>query len=316
MLDKLRQYLTLMRRRRTFIIGLGIVLLVAVACEVVAHTGLVWVAGQQDERSLAAGFGDAFIIAFVLALLVDPAVQHQFATEWGRDLYWAIFSPNAPEEFRDALQALAAPLGYIRSCTYEIDSSDPSQGAGKGIKFNVRVKLSGVTLDRRGFRPSDKVSAPGGYEGVPSHYRYWSFEGDSDREEYTEAEMLALGALSQDEGGRTVLDQSLLAHERTQVPFRGKYKAERHVEVMAARSGYFPLSQDRIVLRQVVVIKGPVVIDLDFTLVQLGNRQILGQLEKRPDGNVELHFESANVAFPGQASILSWSPKTTGEPAG
>jgi hypothetical protein len=103
MLNKLRQYLALMRRRRSFVIGLGIVLLVAIAFEVVAHTNLVWAAGQEGERALAAGFGDAFVIAFVLALLVDPAAQHQFATEWGRDLYWAIFSPNAPQEFRDAL---------------------------------------------------------------------------------------------------------------------------------------------------------------------------------------------------------------------
>lgn len=319
MLDKLQQYLALMRRRRSFVIGLGIVLLVAIVFEVVAHTNLVWGAGQEGERALAAGFGDAFVIAFVLALLVDPAAQHQFATEWGRDLYWAIFSPNAPQEFRDALQALAAPVGYISRCTYEMDSSYLSGGAGKGMQLYVRVKLSGVTLDRRGFRPSDKVSVPSGHEGVPSHYRYWSFEGDdTDREEYTEAEMQALGAVSQDEGGRTVLDQSLLLHEQTRVPFGGRYKAERHVEVTSARSGYFPLSQDRIILAQAVVIKGPAATDLDFTLAQLGigNRQILGHSEKRPDGNVELHFENPNVTFPGQASILSWKPKTTAESAG
>jgi hypothetical protein len=200
-----------------------------------------------------------------------------------------------------------------------MDSSYLSGGASKGMQLYMRVKLSGVTLDRRGFRPSDKVSVPSGHDGVPSHYRYWSFEGDdTDREEYTEAEMQALGALSQDEGGRTVLDQSFLLHEQTRVPFGGRYRAERHVEVTSARSGYFPLSQDRIILAQAVVIKGPAATDLVFTLAQLGvgNRQIPGDSEKRPDGNVELHFENANVTFPGQANILSWKPKTTAESAG
>ena len=153
-MNNLRQYLVLMGRRRPFAVGLGIVLLVAVVCDVIAHTNLVWGTGQESERTLAAGFGDALIIAFILALLVDPAAQHKFATEWGRDLYWAIFSPDSPQEFRDALQALAAPVGYISHCTYEIDFSDLSQGPDILLQVNARVKLSGVTLDRRGFSPS------------------------------------------------------------------------------------------------------------------------------------------------------------------
>ena len=185
------------------------------------------------------------------------------------------------------------------------------------LQLYARVKLSGVTLDRRGFRPSDRVSAPSSHEG--SHYCYWSFEGDATgREEYTEAEMEALGAVSQDEGGRTVLDQSLLLPERVRIPFHGRYKAERHVKLTFARSGYLPLSQDRIVLRQVVIIKGTAVADLYFTLVRLGNEQIPNcpKKETRPDGKVELHFENATVAFPGQTSILSWRPKTAAESAG
>jgi len=312
MLDNFRQYLTLIKHRRGFIVGLGIVLLVAAICELAAHTNLVWGADQEAARALAAGFGDAFIIAFVLALLVDPVAQHQFAKEWGRDLYWAIFSPNAPQEFRDALQVLAAPVSYISRCTYEITFSDPDRKADNGLQFYLQVKLSGVTLNRRGFRPSDRVFCPSGHEGVPSRYCYWSFEGDdTDREEYTENEMLALGALSHDGGGNTVLDQSLLPPQQKLVRFEGKYKVERHIKVMSTRSDYFPLRQDLIVLTQVVVIKGPAVTDLDFTLIQLGSgRQIPGRSDTRPDGNVELNFQIANVAFPGQASILSWRPKT------
>jgi len=312
MLDNFRQYLTLIKHRRGFVLGLGVVLLVAVTCEVVAHTNLVWGVGQEGERALAAGFGDAFIIAFVLALLVDPAAQHQFAKEWGRDLYWAIFSPNAPQEFRDALQVLAAPISYISRCTYEITFPDADPRADKGLQFCMQVKLSGVTLNRRGFRPSEKVFCPSGREGIPSRYCYWSFEGDeTDREEYTETEMEALGALSHDGGGNTVLDQALLPPQQKLVRFQGRYKVERHIKVMSTLSDYFPLRQDLIVLTQVVVIKGPAVTDLDFTLIQLGSgTQVPGRSDTRPDGNIELNFELASVAFPGQANILSWRPKT------
>ena len=130
--------------------------------------------------------------------------------------------------------------------------------------------------------------------------------------------MEALRAVSQDQGGRTVLDQSLLIAERTRIPFRGKYKAERHISYTFARSGYLPLAQDRIVLKQIVVIKGPAITGLHFTLVRLGSGQIPDspEIRKRPDGKIELYFENEKVAFPGQASILSWRPKTTEESVG
>ena len=257
------------------------------------------------------------ITAFVLALLVDPAAQHKFATEWGRDLYWAIFSPTAPQEFREALQALAAPVGYISHCTYDIDFSDLGHQADMSLQLYAKVKLSGLTLDRRGFRPFDKVSVPSGHAGC-SRYCYWSLEGDDTGfEQYTETDMEALGAISQDEGGRAVLDQSLLRPERVRIPFQGGYKAERHVKMTFARWGYLPLAQDRIVLRQEVIIRGAAATDLHFSLVRLGNEQTPDCLKKetRPDGTIELHFENAKVAFPGQANVLSWRPKTAAESA-
>lgn len=316
MLKDLGTYLTAIRRRHGFLLGLGILLFVAVACEVIAHTKLVWITDQESERALLAGFGDAFVIAFVLALLVDPFVQMQFARDFGHTLLWALLSPDSPPRFQKALLDLLGSLrGYIECCTYEMYFSDLALETDEVIQFILRVKLSGVTLDQRGFRPSDKVFVASGYKGVPSRYCYWSFRGDDDTEvtQYTEPEMLALGVLSQDESGRTVLDQSELLPKEKRIPFKGHYEAERHVEVTSTRSGYFPLFQAPIVLTQEVVITGPAVAGLDFTLVQLGRGEIP---QKRTKGEVGLHFKSTNVAFPGQASILSWRPKAIMESAG
>jgi hypothetical protein len=313
MLVRIRQYVALMRHRRGFIVGLVFVLVVACLCEVAAYTNLVWGAGQPGARQLAAGFGDAFIIAFVLALLVDPAVQHQFATEWGRDLYWAIFSPDAPPDFREALHTLAAPTGYFNRCTYELEFSESDERPGELLKIYVRISTSGVALNRRGFRPAGKIFALGGHQGTPSDYCYWSFEGeDGNRVEYNESEMQSLGALSANAGGHSTLDQSMLLHE-IRIPFRGKYKIERHLKVTGARTGYFPMFQARIILAQVVIVKGDILSDLDFTLAQLGRGPIAAKRRTRPDGRVELHFESRDVVFPGQASILSWQPRVTAE---
>jgi hypothetical protein len=39
-------------------------------------------------------------------------------------------------------------------------------------------------------------------------------------------------------------------------------------------------------------------------------------MRKRPDGKIELYFDNEKVAFPGQASILSWRPKIAEESVG
>lgn len=313
MLKMISTYLSLIRRRRGFLAGLGILLLVAVTCEVVAHTKLVWTAGQESERALLAGFGDAFVIAFVLALLVDPFVQMQLSRDFGNTLVWALLNPDSPPRFQEGLLDLLKSLHvYIDCCTYEMHFTDLARDPDEGIQFTLHVKLSGVALDQRGFRPSDKVFVASGYKGIPSHYCYWSFKGeDTEVTEYSEAEMVARGALSTDEIGRTVLDQRNLLPKEKRIPFKGCYQAERHVKVTSARSAYFPLFQAPIVLSQKFVITGPAVAGLDFTLIQLGTQR---RPQRRAKGG-ELHFKSDVVAFPGQASILSWKPKATVESA-
>jgi len=115
----LRRALALLRKRPAFFGILALLLVVGVALMTAAHTDMIFTHESEVPRDLAGSLGEALIVAFFLALLVDPVAQHQFATEWGRDLYWAIFSPDAPAEFRESLQLLAAPTGYIRRCTDE-----------------------------------------------------------------------------------------------------------------------------------------------------------------------------------------------------
>src|SRR4051812_9692087 len=120
MREAINRYLGMIRHRRGFLFAIALILLAGILCQVLAHTDWLLPLASESVRALIAGLGEALLIAAVLALLVDPVAQHQFATEWGRDLYWAIFSPHAPPDFREALQALAAPSGYITNCTFEL----------------------------------------------------------------------------------------------------------------------------------------------------------------------------------------------------
>jgi hypothetical protein len=308
-----RQYLSLTRRRPKFIFGLLVVFGLSCACFVVAHTGVVFHDGAHESlRDLSGGFGEALIISVVLACLVDPLAQHQFASEWGRDLYWAIFSPRAPQEFRDALQALAAPSGYLNSCTYEVIFSYPADGSRDYFEIDWQISLAGVTLDRHGFKIQDPVFVVSRHDGSPSSYTRWTFQSeDSVRVAYNEDELISLGAMSIDASGRTVLDQRMLPGT-AKVPFGKKYWSERHLQTSRWQADYLPMFQPRIVLQQIIIIKGDPVSDLEFSVTQLGRETVDLVETSRPDGRTQLECRLDSVAFPGQASLISWRARTSG----
>lgn len=314
MADALRQYMTLVHRRPKFALGLIAVAALGVLCEVVAYTDVVHSPSKGVFRELAGAFGDAFIVAAVLAILVDPVVQHQFASVWGRDLYWAIFSPNAPQEFRDGLQALAAPVAFISRCQYELTFMYPVAGAETFFDLDWRILVWAEILDRHGFRLADRVFVVPRHDGTPTTYRLWRFEAEeSDPISHDEDDLKSMGAISVDLSGRTVLDQGQIP-DIEKVAFRGKYWSERHLLTSRWASDYLPLFQPRIVLRQIITIRGAPVSELDFTVAQLGGAQVYFAEHTRPSGELELRCELTDVSFPGQAALLTWKPKVAAHP--
>jgi hypothetical protein len=152
------------------------------------------------------------------------------------------------------------------------------------------------------------------HDGTPSTYTLWSFQSkDSHRASFDEVELKSLGAMSFDESGRTILDQDKLPGVE-RVGFGQEYMPERHLLTSRFLADFLPLFQPRIVLRQTVIIKGPAVADLEFSVTQLGGTQAPLHKHMRADGQVELRCEINEVAFPGQASLLSWKPKATMSP--
>jgi hypothetical protein len=290
------------------------VFVAGVLLEVAGNTDLAHVSSHDVYRQLLGSFGDTLIVAAVLATLVDPIVQHQFASEWGRDLYWAIFSPNAPQEFRDGLQALAAPTAYISWCQYTLTFSYPADGLDGFYEVDWRIALKGEALNRRGYRLTDRVFVIPRHDGSPTDYRLWRFDSeDSDPVLYDAGELAAMAALSVDRSGRTVLDQAKITGVE-RVPFKKRYSSERHLLTSRWAADYIPLFQPRIVLRQVIVLRGAPVSELEFTVAQLGGAQVSFTTRHREKGEVELRCELSDVSFPGQATLLTWKPKRADPP--
>jgi hypothetical protein len=306
----LRRALALLRKRPAFFGVLALLLVVGVTLMTAAHTNMIFNHESEVPRDLAGSLGEALIVAFFLALLVDPVAQHQFATEWGRDLYWAIFSPDAPAEFRESLQLLAAPTGYIRRCTYELTFSPSVSEPDQVLDLDLVVRAEGVVLDRRGWRPNDSVFTINRHDGSHSTYRLWAFRGDDvEPAEFNERELKALGALQAVPSGRTVLDQSLIPQPIGKVPFRKAYETERHVSTSRRRADFYPLFQNRTVLEQLFIVRGDVTEELEISVVQFGGDKLTRRLDSRPGGRVEIQYWTKSVAFPGQASVIEWRPK-------
>ena len=114
----LKQYLATIHHRWRFAVAIIVIFVLGALFVYLAKYKIH--PDNEPWQGLAEGLGDAFIIAAVVALLVDPVAQQQFATEWGRDLYWAIFSPHAPRAFATHSETLRRPMPTsitVRTCS-------------------------------------------------------------------------------------------------------------------------------------------------------------------------------------------------------
>lgn len=292
---------------REFMVGISLTALAGIALLVVGDTGLVWET-ETTWRQLLAGLGDALIIAAILALLVNPVAQIRFARRWGRDIFWAIFNPQAPESFRDALKDLAAPKGYFRACTYRF-TMDWAPDSRNVLNVRLDVTLEATVLDPSGFNPNVVVRALMCHDGSASRYVHWAFRGEEVQSaEFDEEELKMERVQEQSSSGHTMLHQERLRYKGL-VPQGKTYVVDRSLLMTRWKCGYMPFWQGNVVLEQFVIVRGSAVEDLNFSVFQLAGPQMEKEEVLRPGGKTELWFRLPVVSFPGQSSILEWKPK-------
>jgi hypothetical protein len=292
---------------RSFLIGIMVTGVAGIALVAVGDTEFVW--GTENVwRQLLGSLGDALVIATFLALLVDPVAQIRFARRWGRDLFWAIFNPLAPDKFRDALKELAAPKGYFRICTYRF-TMDWADGSHDVLNVRLHVTVEATVLDPAGFNPSIVVRALMCHDGSPSRYVHWAFRGEDVRSaEFDESELSAQGIQVQSLSGHTDLHQEKLNYKGV-VPQGKTYVVDRTILMERWKFDYLPVYQANVTLEQLVIVRGSAVSDLNCSVYQLAGPEMTREEVIRPDGKMEIWFHLPVVSFPGQASILEWRPR-------
>src|ERR1700737_135930 len=311
MLKALRLYRDMIRHKKGILIAIGIFFVIGLSC----IFGAIFV---KDEvwHGLVAGLGDAFVIAAVVALLVDPVAQAHLAQEWGRDLYWAIFSPHAPKEFKEAHQRRAAPDAYIDTCTHELNITHAEGTPADVLTIDWRISIYGKVVNRDGLKLDDQVFVVRRHDGSPSSYTYWSFQSEGpERVVFHEDGLNERKALRTDPSGRRILDQWKLWDKEKKVEFGKQFWSDRHVITTRLTTDYLTLFQPRMVLKHQIKVKGPAASKLSFYITQLGGPAGEFKLEPKraPDGTLEQYRELESVAFPGQTTLLFWSAKDGAE---
>jgi hypothetical protein len=288
-------------------VGVSFTALLGIGLLAVGNTGFIWQT-ETASRQFLAGLGDALIIAAVLALLVDPVAQIRFARRWGRDIFWAIFNPRAPESFRDALKDLAAPKGYLRACTYRF-TMDWASDSKDVLNVRLDVTIEATVLDPSGFKPDVIVRALMCHDGAASRYVHWAFRGEDVKSaEFDEDELKFEGVQEQSFSGHTMLHQERLRFNGL-VPQDKTYVIDRSLLMTRWKCDYMPFWQGNVVLEQLVIVRGNALQDLNFSVFQLAGPQMEKEEVVRPDGKTELLFSLPHVSFPGQSSVLEWKPK-------
>lgn len=292
---------------RSFMIGITITAAAGIALVAVGDTSLIW-GTENAGRQLLGALGDALVIATFLALLVDPVAQIRFARRWGRDLFWAIFNPQAPDKFRDALKELAAPKGYFRKCAYSF-TLDWADGSHEVLNVRLHVTVEATVLDPAGFSPSIVVRALMCHDGSPSRYVHWAFRGeDVQSAEFDESELNTKGIQVQSLSGHTDLHQENLKYKGV-VPQGKTYVVDRTILMTRWKFDHLPVYQANVTLEQLVIVRGSAVPDLNCSVYQLAGPEMDREDVTRPDGKMELWFHLPVVSFPGQTSVLEWKPR-------
>ena len=292
---------------RAFLFGIAVTALAGIALLVVGDTGLFWET-ENAWRQLLGALGDALVIATILALLVDPVAQIRFARQWGRDMFWAIFNPRAPDRFRDALKDLTAPKGYFRLCTYRF-TMDWAQDSDDVLNVRLDLTLEATVLDPAGFNPNIVVRSLMCHDGSPSRYVRWAFRGEEVQPgEFDESELNVHGIQEQSPSGHTDLYQERLPYKAS-VPEGKTYVIERTVLMSRWKWDFMPFWQGNVVLEQLVILRGDAISDLEFSVFQLAGPEMQREDVPRPDGKKEVWFRLPVVSFPGQSSVLEWKPR-------
>jgi hypothetical protein len=296
---------------RRYKLLLTAILLVAVGLLIYAKTR-----GSHESlpETLAYAVAEALLVAFLLALIVDPKVKEtmfrEFSEKTAPNLVWALTNPSAPEGYRDLIRELADQRVLSNQLRWSL-RFEWVNDEHQILELSIESFSQGQNLHRGEHRPpATRPWVLNSVEGFQSSFTAWllSIPGAGDFTETRGAEALGQYIVpDSNHRQRLILDEQKLFEsfgEPPVVPAGGNFTTQKATRQYRESEGWVPLTTKNPVLHLRFELSGSALPDLDFNLYHLG---VQAELEDLPDGR--LGFTSPGAVPPGGVTMLSWSER-------
>ena len=285
--------------------GVFLLLLAGVAAE---FAGSKYLQPDSVPRSLVQGFGDAFLVTGVLALLVDPYLKSRMQQESGWSALFGYLNPNAPEGLREALKDLAVCQRYYTRAAWKITFEWHDQ-VKRVLAVTMEVTYTGINIDLKPYRPHGKPWVLASTDGYQSEYIQYSLSCPGHIEPVdVRGDALRAQTVIQNDGS-IFIEPAKLAAGRA-IPPGARFEVVRSARMYRHVSGYVPLQHDRYIESVPMTLEGEALEDLDVRVThpREEGRQVPAEWKRLASSPKKSESRAFGRATPGQITLVSWGP--------
>jgi hypothetical protein len=294
------------RRTKGHLAFLAFLLVAGVVLIAASHQSWVISVAPDVGHGLLEAVGEAFIVAALLAIAVDPFVQRRFAEEWGQGVFWAIFNPDAPPALRSAVNRLAGIERYVihGEWTLTLNWTDESQTL---LTLRSEASRRFMCVSRDGWQPvTYRSNIVTRFDGSPSRFTGFTANLRQKRVALDEDEIEA--HVTTDDLTKQKNFDAHRALEGVRAEYREEISTRLAMETVVRAVDSFPLFVYVPFLAWTITIKGDAVADLFFELFG-GARSGSTELPVRTDEDRKLVFSSIGVLLPYSGMVVQWHPR-------
>lgn len=251
-------------------------------------------------ETIGYGLGEALLVAYIVAVLIEPYMRSWYASQSGAELWWAVHRKNIPPAMRKAITALASSEEFNRQVTWKMRFDRTPEGY---FFIELEVHARGVAIDEP-VHPQIGMWIMPSESGRRGSYTGWQMEiPDLDG---------AVWTIDEEDFQRIQSGQSSVSAyypDDVVVPV-GKTYITRKVAIIYPSGDWIPLRCRCLTERFYYDISGPAARDLEFT-VKHPDRSDAGVKYYFDPGKKYITFEGPqdSFTFPGQVTLISWRPR-------
>ncbi|WP_328623156.1 hypothetical protein [Streptomyces sp. NBC_00354] len=283
------------------ILSLGVALIVVAALLDLMHFN-DWKQDALNALSfIGRGLGEALIIAYLVAVVVEPYMRSWYASQTATELWWAVQRKNVPDEMRHAITSLAKSKEFYRRTTWKMrfDRTDDGQ-----LEVELEVNSTGTSIDEP-VHPDVGLWLMSSSSKYKARHIAWRLEIPDDDASWVidEDDFLRI-----DSGE---LEVSSLYPDDVKVPAGKTYTTKKLVRVYPA-GDWLPLRTRCMTGRFFYDISGPAADGLEFSVKHPDGTTATDSFKNTGKKNISFESPAGSFTLPGHVSLVSWTPTAAG----